>query len=87
MEVLCIDCSTFLCNHCYDYHKFSREYQNHSMMPLSELRVKKEDLTIKPKCNFALCPKHEELELNFYCETCDQLVCQFWIWILDLITV
>ena len=79
VEVLCIDCSTFLCNHCYDYHKFSREYQNHGMMPLSELRAKKEDLTIKPKSNFALCPKHEELELNFYCETCDQLVCQYCI--------
>ena len=79
VEVLCIDCSTFLCNHCYDYHKFSREYQNHSMMQLKELRSKKEDLTIKPKSNFALCPKHEELELNFYCETCNQLVCQYCI--------
>ena len=44
VEVLCIDCSTFLCNHCYDYHKFSREYQNHSMMQLNELRSKKEGL-------------------------------------------
>ena len=26
-----------------------------------------------------MCPKHEELELNFYCETCDQLVCQYCI--------
>ena len=78
MEVLCIVCSTFICNHCFDYHKFSREYHNQCMMQLNELRSQKEELTIKPKSNFALCPKHE-LELNIYCETCDHLVCQYCI--------
>ena len=77
-EVLCLDCGTFLCNYCYGYHKYSKEYQNHNMMPLNELQSKKKDIIIKPKPKFALCPKHE-LELNFYCETCDQLVCQYCI--------
>ena len=48
------------------------------MMPLNEVRSKKEGITIKPKPKFALCTKHE-LELNFYCETCDQLVCHYCI--------
>ena len=48
------------------------------MMPLNELQSKKKDITIKPKSKFVLCPKHE-LELNFYCETCDQLVCHYCI--------
>ena len=52
--------------------------QNHNMMPLNEARSKKEGITIKPKPKFALCTKHE-LELNFYCETCDQLVCHYCI--------
>ena len=77
-EVLCLDCGTFLCNYCYGYHKYSKEYQNHNMMPLNELQSKKKDIIIKPKPKFALCPKHE-LELNFYCETCDQLVCHYCI--------
>ena len=77
-EVLCLDCDTFLCNYCYGYHKYSKEYQNHNMMPLNELQSKKKDIIIKPKPKFALCPKHE-LELNFYCETCDQLVCHYCI--------
>ena len=78
MEVLCLDCGAFLCGRCFDNHKYSKEYHNHNMMPLNELRLKKEGITIKPKSKFALCQEHE-LELNFYCETCDQLVCQYCI--------
>ena len=78
VEVLCLDCGAFLCGRCFDNHKYSKEYQNHNMMPLNEVRSKKEGITIKPKPKFALCPKHE-LELNFYCETCDQLVCHYCI--------
>ena len=78
VEVLCLDCGTFLCNYCYGHHKYSKEYQNHNMMPLNELRSKKEEINIKPKAKYAMCQRHE-LELNFYCETCDQLVCQYCI--------
>ena len=78
VEVLCLDCGIFLCNYCYGHHKYSKEYQNHNMMPLNELRSKKEEINIKPKAKYAMCQKHE-LELNFYCETCDQLVCQYCI--------
>ena len=78
VQALCLDCGEFLCNHCFEHHKYGKEYQNHNMMPLNELRSKKEDITIKPKSKFALCQEHE-LELNFYCETCDQLVCQYCI--------
>ena len=78
VEVLCLDCGVLLCGRCFDNHKYSKEYQNHNMMPLNEVRSKKEGITIKPKYNSALCQEHE-LELNFYCETCDQLVCQYCI--------
>ena len=78
VEVLCLYCGAFLCTRCFDNHKYSKEYQNHNMMPINELRSKKEGITIKPKSKFALCQEHE-LELNFYCETCDQLVCQYCI--------
>ena len=77
-EVLCLDCGSFLCSRCFDNHKYSKEYHSHNMTPLNELRSKKEGISIKPKSKFALCQEHE-LELNFYCETCDQLVCQYCI--------
>ena len=78
VEVLCLDCGAFLCGRCFDNHKYSKEYQNHNMMPLNEVRFKKEGITIKPNSKYAVCQEHE-LELNFYCETCDQLVCHYCI--------
>ena len=78
VEVLCLDCSAFLCTHCVSNHKYSRDWQNHNLMPLNDLRSKKEEVAIKPKSKYAMCQKHE-LELNFYCETCDQLVCHYCI--------
>ena len=77
-EVLCLDCGIFLCNYCYGHHKYSKEYQSHNMMPLNELQSTKKKIVIKPKAKYAMCQKHE-LELNFYCETCDQLVCHYCI--------
>ena len=78
VEVLCLDCAAFLCTHCVNNHKYSRDWQNHNLMPLNDLQSKKEEVAIKPKAEYAICQKHE-LELNFYCETCDQLVCHYCI--------
>ena len=78
VEVLCLDCSAFLCSPCVNNHKYSRDCKEHNMMPLNDLRSKKEMVAIKPKVKYAVCQKHD-LDLNFYCETCDQLVCQYCI--------
>ena len=77
VEVLCLDCGKFLCTYCYDNHKYSRmEYQSHEMITLDVVQSWKEGPRIKPK--EASCHEHK-LELKFYCETCNQLVCQYCI--------
>ena len=73
--VLCPDCVMFLCDHCNEFHKRGKEYRNHSIIPLNELQSKKEEVNLRPKKEM-LCPDHE-LGLNFFCETCDQLVCHY----------
>ena len=74
--VLCFDCAVFLCSHCHEYHKYSREYQGHSMSQLKELRKEKKDINVRPKAKPLLCQEHD-MELNFYCGTCEQLVCHY----------
>ena len=74
--VLCFDCGVFLCNHCHESHKYSREYQGHAMSQLKELRAEKKDVNVRPKAKPLICQEHE-LELNFYCDTCEQLVCHY----------
>ena len=74
--VLCFDCGAFLCSHCQEYHKYSRDYQGHSMSQLKELRAEKKDINVRPKAKPLICQEHE-LALNFYCDTCEQLVCHY----------
>ena len=46
------------------------------MSQLKELRAEKKDIVVRPKAKPLLCQEHE-LELNFYCDTCEQLVCRY----------
>ena len=74
--VLCPECVMFLCDHCNEYHKRVKDYRNHSVIPLTELQSKKEPFNLRPKAKPMLCKDHD-LDLNFFCETCDQLVCHY----------
>ena len=73
--VFCPDCTWFLCNVCKDHHKRSKKSYGHGIIPLTELRTNK-DVTIQPKPKVMMCREHD-IELLFYCETCDQLVCMY----------
>ena len=43
------------------------------MSQLKELRKEKKDINVKPKAKPLLCQEHD-IELNFYCDTCEKLV-------------
>ena len=76
VEVLCLDCGKFLCSYCFDNHKYSRTEQSHEMVMLDVVQSWPEGPRIKPK--EASCHEHK-LDLKFYCETCNQLVCNYCI--------
>ena len=71
----CPDCTLFLCYVCNEYHKRSIKSRGHGIVPLTELKSKK-DVAIQPKPKAMMCREHD-IELLFYCETCDQLVCMY----------
>ena len=74
--VLCFDCGMFLCNHCYELHKYNRGYQSHILSQLKELRVEKKNINVPPKIKPLMCQEHN-MELNLYCDTCEQLICHY----------
>jgi len=71
--VFCSDCTMLLCHVCNEYHKHSIKSRGYGIVPLTELRSKK-DVVIQPKPKAMMCREHN-IELLFYCEACDQLVC------------
>ena len=72
MVVFCTDCKLFLCHYCKESHKYSKSHCSHNLISLTELRSNKD--LIQSKSKFPTCQEHD-LELEYYCETCEKLVC------------
>ncbi|XP_065888847.1 tripartite motif-containing protein 2-like [Dysidea avara] len=72
----CPDCNSFLCNACNDFHKRSKMFASHRVVPLTELRSNKDTPVIQAKVKIPVCKEHD-YELKHYCETCDELVCLY----------
>ena len=70
--VFCTDCELFLCHFCKESHKYSKSRCSHNLISLTELRSNKD--LIQSKSKFPTCQEHD-LELEYYCETCEKLVC------------
>ena len=70
--VFCTECKLFLCHFCKEAHKYSKSWNSHNLISLTELRRNKD--LIQSKSNFPSCQEHD-LELEYYCETCEKLVC------------
>lgn len=71
----CPDCNLFICDIHEKAHKRNKNFHKHIMVSLTELRSKK-DIPIHPKPMVPFCKKHN-LELMFYCETCEELICVY----------
>ena len=71
----CPECNSFLCQFCYETHKRNKRFRGHGIVPLTELRYNKH-VTIQPKAKAPICKEHD-IELLFYCETCEQLICMY----------
>lgn len=73
----CPICNTFLCHACTELHKRDRNSVSHiqDVIPFTKLKSSK-DLPIYAKPKALMCEKHS-IELLFYCETCEELVCLY----------
>ena len=73
-EWFCVDCSEYLCGHCYSYHKRYKQFENHALldenrMPLDKKQVKPKDVCIT-KCSF-----HTDRVIEYVCKSCDKIGC------------
>ena len=71
----CRDCGKFICELCCDIHAQWKELSKHEVVNIKQLQVKELSHTQRPKSHTLYCSQHEGKELEFYCETCDELIC------------
>ena len=72
---LCVesDCELYLCQDCYKSH--SKKYKTHDIVLLST--TSKDGPTVQPAGKVLYCPEHQKNELDYYCKTCDKIVCLY----------
>ncbi|XP_078683838.1 B-box type zinc finger protein ncl-1-like [Branchiostoma floridae x Branchiostoma belcheri] len=67
----CLDCAAFLCSNCQGAHRFMKCFKSHRLVELEDLRIS----DLASPVNMFTCSKHDGEALEFYCNTCDTLVC------------
>ena len=66
---LCVDCELYLCQDCHKSH--SKKHKAHDIVLLNSSTGTDGHFTEK----ILYCPEHRKNELDYYCETCDKLLC------------
>lgn len=71
----CPSCNLFLCHTCDESHKRDKKSTGHmqDIVAFTDLKSSK-DIPVHTKAKVLTCDKHN-MELAFYCETCEELVC------------
>ena len=72
----CSDCCDFLCGRCADHHAASWRTESHKMVKASDVNQDALKILKSPELSFCKDPAHTMYPLDFYCETCDVLLCQ-----------
>ena len=66
----CRDCGKFVCQLCIEMHQIWEEYSTHKVIDLEQLNI----MEVIPPTLY--CPKHPGKELDLFCETDQELICQ-----------
>ncbi|XP_038064879.1 E3 ubiquitin-protein ligase TRIM56-like [Patiria miniata] len=70
----CLDCGLNICTSCHKTHLRFTVSANHVVVTLNDIRQGKVNLIKQP--DQSKCHKHKEGVTQFYCKTCDELICQ-----------
>ena len=70
----CRNCGQFICARCTETHQEWKEFSSHEVITLHQLEGDVARLVPPKKVMF--CSKHPAKELDLYCETCEELICQ-----------
>ena len=65
----------FICDWCKDFHSEWEEFSSHEIISLDQLTGDVTNL-IPPVKKTLQCSKHQDKQLDIYCESCEELICR-----------
>ena len=72
----CCACRDFLCKLCQEHHRSGRKLSKHTIIEISKEGANQLLAAMKPREHYCSQLNHEDNKLNFYCETCNLLICR-----------
>ena len=72
----CSDCRDYLCGRCAEHHELSWRTETHKLVKASEVDHSVLKTLKSPELTYCKDPAHSTYALDFYCESCDVLLCQ-----------
>ncbi|OWF51214.1 uncharacterized protein LOC110449478 [Mizuhopecten yessoensis] len=69
----CIDCQERLCEKCRAHHLKNKKLQNDNIVSIRDAR---ENVEVINQNDHNTCVRHGDKQLDFFCETCDDTICQ-----------
>ena len=70
----CRDCGEFICAICTTIHGEWDSFAKHEVVALEEFESRVKKLGTLKKVSL-YCPQHQDMKLDLYCETCEELIC------------
>ena len=70
----CRDCGEFICVMCTTIHGEWDIFAKHEVVALKEFESKVKNLGALKRVTL-YCPQHQDMKLDLYCETCEELIC------------
>ena len=74
--VFCCTCRQFLCTLCHEHHKHNEILRHHQMVEPDQDSVRLLPSIMSSTEHLCSQPQHQKKKLEFYCETCQCLVCR-----------
>ena len=68
----CFQCCAFWCDECISAHNLIRANKEHRVLALKDFEDQDIENVLKRP---AFCPRHEKKELEFFCKSCEETIC------------
>ena len=75
VDGFCRDCGKFVCEVCIEMHKTWEGFSTHKVISLEQLKNEATEM-VPPTRKILYCSKHPGKELDLFCETDQELICQ-----------
>lgn len=71
----CVECKDYLCQNCWDVHKFTKFTLNHEVISLEGTSIEEIEKQSKGQEEHSKCSKHSSEDLRYFCKGCEEYVC------------